>query len=93
MVTTFMNSEIRKTPDLHRLILKRSDKYFALSNLGIYYKWKNMKQSYKNNQFKISGPVWTDNLNHLMDHMQCQIFKIILSISLKNIKQCLIILQ
>ena len=37
MVTTFMNSEIRKTPDLHRLVLKRSDKYFALSNLGIYY--------------------------------------------------------
>ena len=28
--------------------LKRSDKHVALSNLSIYYKWRNFKKSYKN---------------------------------------------
>ena len=64
MDTIFMNSENSKTPDPHRLLinlsdkinLKRSDKYVALSNLSIYYIWKNIKQSYKNNKFKISAP-------------------------------------
>ena len=59
-----MNSENSKTSDPHRLLinlsdkinLKRSDKYVALSNLSIYYIWKNIKQSYKNNKFKISAP-------------------------------------
>ena len=32
----------------------------ALSNLSIYYAWKNIKKSYKNNKFKISAPVWND---------------------------------
>ena len=35
---------------------KRKDKYIALSNLSIYYTWKNIKNSYKNNKFKILGP-------------------------------------
>ena len=56
-----MNSENSKTSDPHRLLinlpdkinLKRSDKYLALSNLSIYYIWKNIKKSYKNNEFKI----------------------------------------
>ena len=51
MDTIFMNSENSKTSDPHRLLLKlldkinlkRSDKYIALSNLSIYYKWKNKK--------------------------------------------------
>ena len=51
MDTIFMNSENSKTPDPHRLLLnlsgrinlKRSDKYVALSNLTIYYTWKNIK--------------------------------------------------
>ena len=55
-----------KTYDLHRLLLslsdeinlKRSDKYVALSNLSIYYTWKIIKKSYKNNKFKISAPTW-----------------------------------
>ena len=33
---------------------------FALSNLSIYYTWKNIKSSYKNNKFKISAPTWSD---------------------------------
>ena len=32
--------------------------YVALSNLSIYYTWKNIKKSYKNNKFKISTPTW-----------------------------------
>ena len=49
-----MNSENSKTSDRHKLILnltyeinlKRSDKYVALSNLSIYYTWKNIKKTY-----------------------------------------------
>ena len=52
MDTIFMNSENSKTSDPHRLLLnlsdkinlKRSDKYVALSNLSIYYAWKNIKK-------------------------------------------------
>ena len=59
-----MNSEYSKTSDPHILLLnlsdkinlKRSDKYVTLSNLSIYYTCKNMKKSYKNNEFKISAP-------------------------------------
>ena len=56
------NSKNSKIPNLHRLLLnlsdktklKRSEKYFALSNFSIYYTWKNIKRSYKNNKSKIS---------------------------------------
>ena len=40
---------------LDKTNLKRSDKYVALSNLSIYYIWKIIKKSYKNNRFKISA--------------------------------------
>ena len=68
MNTIFINSENSKTSDTHRLLfnlsdkikLKRSDKYVALSNLSIYYTWKNIKQSNKNNKFKISAPTWNE---------------------------------
>ena len=51
MDTVFMNSKNSKTNGLQRLILnllgkmnlKESDKYFALSNLSVYYPWKNKK--------------------------------------------------
>ena len=32
----------------------------ALSNLSIYYTWKNRKSLYNNNKFKISAPTWSD---------------------------------
>ena len=59
-----MNSKSSKISDPHRLLhnltdkidLRRKDKYIALSNLSIYYRWKNIKKSYKNNIFKISAP-------------------------------------
>ena len=61
MDTVFMNFENSKTSDPHRLLLnladkinlKRSDRYVALSNLNIYYIWKNIKKSYKSNKLKI----------------------------------------
>ena len=64
MNTAFMNSGNSKTSDPCRLLinlldkidLKRKNKYIALSNLSIYYAWKNIKKSYKNNKFKISDP-------------------------------------
>ena len=66
MDTIITNSENSETSDPHRLLLnlsdkinlKGSDKYFVLSNLSIYYTWKNTKRSYKNNKFKISAPTW-----------------------------------
>ena len=64
----FMNSGNSKTPNPHRLLLnlsdkinlKRKDKYVALSNLNIYYTWKNIKKSYKNNKFKILALTWNE---------------------------------
>ena len=56
MDTTFVNSGNSKTSDPPRLLLnildkiklKRSGKNVDLSNLSIYYMWKNIKRSYKN---------------------------------------------
>ena len=70
MDTIFMNSENSRTPKPHILILKLTNKLdlrfgkkvIALSNLSIYYTWKNIKSSYDNNKFKISAPIWNDKL-------------------------------
>ena len=43
-----------------RIYLRRGEKSVALSNLNIYYTWKNIKRSYSNNDFKISAPTWND---------------------------------
>ena len=59
MDTIFMNSRNSKTSEPHMLVLslsekidlKRSDKCGALSNISIYYTWKNKKNSYKSNKF------------------------------------------
>ena len=32
----------------------------ALTNLSIYYTWKNIKSESNNNKFKISAPTWND---------------------------------
>ena len=44
----------------NKLDLRIGEKITALSNLCIYYTWKNMKSSYNNNRFKISAPTWND---------------------------------
>ena len=57
----FMNSRNSKTSDPDRLLLnltdkinfRRKDEYIALSNLSIYYTWKN-------NKFKISALTWNE---------------------------------
>ena len=68
MNTIFMNSKNSKTSDTHRLLLnlpykinlKRSDKQVALSNLSIYYTWKNIKKSYKNNKCNVLALSWNE---------------------------------
>ena len=45
-----------------KLDLRIGEKVIALSNLSIYYTWKNIKSSYNNNKFKISTPTWNDKL-------------------------------
>ena len=84
MNTLFMNSENSKTSDLHRLSFNLTDKtnlrqkakYTALSNLSIYYTWKQIKLSCKNNKFKISAPTWNEEFNLLIDHILYQICKL-----------------
>ena len=43
-----------------KLNLKNPNKNIALSNLSIYYTWKNIKSAYNNNKFKVSAPTWND---------------------------------
>ena len=67
----FMNYENSKASKPHRLLLSLADKisskksvrYVALSNLSMYYTWKNIKKSSKNNKFKISVLTWNENFD------------------------------
>ena len=91
MDTIFMNSENSKTSKLHVLILKLTnkldlrmgEKVIALSNVSIYYTWKNIKSWYNNNKFKISAPTWNNkfelpdgsySVSDIQDHFE-YIFK------------------
>ena len=64
MDTIFINSENSKASMPHilklklarKLDLRLGEKAIALSNLSIYYTWKNIKHSYNNNKFKILAP-------------------------------------
>ena len=68
MDTIFMNTKNSKTSKRHVLILifidkldlRRGENRIALSNLSIYYTWKDIKCSYNNNRFKISAPTWNE---------------------------------
>ena len=46
-----------------KLKYKNPNKNIALSNLSIYYTWKNIKSEYNNNKFKISAPTWNGEFN------------------------------
>ena len=78
MNTIFINSENSKTTSAHILRLKltneldlrKGEKIILLSNLSIYYTWKNIKSSYNNNKFKISAPTWNDKFE-LPDTIFC----------------------
>ena len=82
-----MNSENSKTSEYYILVLKLADKLHlrrgqksvALSNLSIYYTWKNIKSSYNNNKLKISAPTWSDefklpdglySVSHIQDYLE-----------------------
>ena len=86
MDTIFMNSVNSKTPKLHVLVLKLTNKLdsrvgkkvIALSNLSIYYTWENIKSSSNNNKFKISAQTWNDEFE--LPDGSYSVFKIILSI-------------
>ena len=67
MDTIFINTENGRTSEYHALLLNltneidlRSEKTVALSNLSIYYTWKNIKSSRNNNKFKISALTWCE---------------------------------
>ena len=77
--------------------LKRSDKYVALSNLSMFYAWKNNKKLCKNNKIKVS--VLTLNEEFQLPDSPYSLwfttffsltFKIILNLSQENIDKRLI---
>ena len=95
METFFMNTKNSKTNESHwfkydlidKLDFKNPNKNMVLGSLSIYYTWKNVKSTYNNNKFKISAPTWNETFDLPMDRIIYQKFKIILNISLKNMKQ------
>ena len=101
MDNIFMNSENSETSKPHVLILnltdkldlRRGEKSIALPNLSVYYTWKTIRKSYKNNKFEISAPTWNDEFElpdgsySILYIQDC--FKFIL----KNIMKLLIIHQ
>ena len=68
MNAIFMNLENSKTSEPHVSILKLTDKLYlsrgkksiVLSNINVYYAWKNIKSSYNNNKCKISATTWNE---------------------------------
>ena len=82
----YINSGNSKSSNPHRLLLnllykinlKRSGKYVAVSNLSIYYIWKNFKKSHKNNKFKIASalnekfelPDWSYSVSDMQDYFE-----------------------
>ena len=89
MDTIFPNSENSKTAEYHvlplkltdKLDLRRGQKTVALSNLSVYYTWKNIKRAHIIIiNLKYLPQRGAKNLSYQMDHIQYQIFKIILNI-------------
>ena len=87
METFFMNSKNSKTSEPNRfkydlidqLDLKNLNKNMALGSLSIYYTWKNVKSTYNNNKFKISGPTCNEtfdlpdgsyNISEIQDYIE-----------------------
>ena len=88
-----MNSDNSKTPKPHVFVLKLTNKLdlrigkklVALSNLSVYYTWKNIKSSYNNNKYLSQHGMM--NLYYQVDRILYQIFKIILNIFKKNMEK------
>ena len=88
-----MNPENSKTPDPHRLLLFHSDKMNLKGVMNILLHQtvastihKKNKNSYKK-EFKYQLQSVMINLNYLIGHILYQIFKNLLNISSKNMKQ------
>ena len=95
----YKNSEISDPHSIllnltDKISLNRKDKYLDLSNISMYYTWKNIKKSCKNKKFKISAPTWNEEFelpegSYFISDIQDQfeyIFK-------KNMEKKLLILQ
>ena len=88
MDTIFMNSENSGTSEpnvlmlklTHKLDLKRGEKSIALSNLSIYYTWKNIKGRTITISIKYQLQHGMITLNYQMNHILYQLFMIILNI-------------
>ena len=72
METVFVNSKNSKTSEPNRFRLNLTDKLnlkekkkkkMVLTNLSIYYSWKNFKSEYNNNKFKILATTWNDTFD------------------------------
>ena len=71
METIFINTSNSATNKLNEFLYKFIDKLdlkipnntMALSNLSMYYTWKNIKSSYNNNKFKIPAPTWNETFD------------------------------
>ena len=89
-----MYTENSKTSEPHRseldltdkLNLENPNKNMAFANLRIQYTCKNIKSTYNNNKFKISAPPWNDTFDLPDGSFLLQLFRIILDLSLKNMK-------
>ena len=58
--------------------IRTGDNSVALSDLSIYYTWKNMKKLCENNKFKVSETTWVEELelpdgshsaSYIQDHL------------------------
>ena len=86
-----MNTRNSKTSQSNRFRLYftkkldlKGNKTISLANLSIYYTWQNVKEEYKNNNFKLSGPTWSELVTLPDVATQLLIFKIIFCLLLKN---------
>ena len=101
MDTIFINSENSRTSEYHVLVLKLTDKLdlrrgqkvllYQILVFTIHGKTKKAHIITIDLKYLLQHGVM--NLNYQIDHIQCQIFKIILSIFLRNIIKMLIIHQ
>ena len=75
MDSLFLNSGNCKTSEPYRLLLnltnkinlKKSDKYAALSNLSMYYTWRNKKSKTMKLKYQVQHEV--KYFNNLMNHI------------------------
>ena len=94
METVFINTENSKTNEPHRFKLDLTDKYnlknpnknMALANLSIYYTGKTSSQNTATINLKFQQQLGMKLLINLIILILLNIFRIILNISLKNMK-------